>query len=129
MDGSKRSKYVLTETINIAKRNDASIVALYVLPFSPLSYRDARITQEVMYKEAKENFAKLKESMKKKDVVFQTKILKEHPGKLITNFANQKKNRVDLVVIGSRDLGGVKEMFLGSISNYGYINLKFPRWL
>lgn len=118
LDGSKRSNYVLTEAINIAKRNDASIVALYVLPFSPLSYRDARIAQEVMYEDAKENLAKLKESIKKKGVTFQTKILKGHPGKLITNFANQKKNGVDLVVIGSRDLGGFKEMFLGSVSNY-----------
>ena len=118
LDGSKRSNYVLTEAINIAKRNDASIIALYVLPFSPLSYRDVRIAQEVMYEDAKENLAKLKESMKKKNIQFQTKILKGHPGKLIVNFANQKKNKIDLVVIGSRDLGGFKEMFLGSVSNY-----------
>ncbi|QLH07072.1 universal stress protein [Nitrosopumilus ureiphilus] len=118
LDGSKRSNYVLTEAINIAKRNDADVVALYVLPFSPLSYRDMKVAQETMYKEAKENLAKLKESIKKNGVDVQTKILKGHPGKLITNFANQKKNAIDLIVIGSRDLSGVKEMFLGSVSNY-----------
>ena len=118
LDSSKRTDYVLTEAINIAKRNNASIVALYVLPFSPLSYRDNIIAQEEMYKEAKENLAKVNETAKKNSVALQTKILKGHPGKLISNFANQKKNGIDLIVIGSRDLGGFKEMFLGSVSNF-----------
>jgi len=118
LDSSKRTNYVLTEAINIAKRNNASIVALYVLPFSPLSYRDNIIAQGKMYAEAKENLAKVKETAKKNDVALQTKILKGHPGKLISNFANQKKNGIDLIVIGSRDLGGFKEMFLGSVSNF-----------
>jgi len=118
LDSSKRTNYVLAEAINIAKQYDASIVALYVLPFSPLSYRDNIIAQEKMYAEAKENLAKVKETAKKNGVALQTKILKGHPGKLISNFANQKKNGIDLIVIGSRDLGGFKEMFLGSVSNF-----------
>ena len=118
LDSSKRTNYVLAEAINIAKQYDASIVALYVLPFSPLSYRDNIIAQEKMYAEAKENLAKVKETAKKNGVALQTKILKGHPGKLISNFANQKKNGIDLIVIGSRDLGGFREMFLGSVSNY-----------
>jgi len=118
LDSSKRTNYVLTEAINIAKRNNASIVALYVLPFSPLSYRDNIIAQGKMYAEAKENLAKVKETSKKSGVALQTKILKGHPGELISNFANQKKNGIDLIVIGSRDLGRLKEMFLGSVSNF-----------
>ncbi len=118
LDSSKKTNYVLAEAINIAKQYDASIVALYVLPFSPLSYRDNIIAQEKMYAEAKENLAKVNETAKKSGVALQTKILKGHPGKLISNFANQKKNGIDLIVIGSRDLGGFKEMFLGSVSNF-----------
>ncbi len=118
LDSSKRTNYVLAEAINIAKQYDASIVALYVLPFSPLSYRDNIIAQEKMYAEAKENLAKVNETAKKSGIALQTKILKGHPGKLISNFANQKKNGIDLIVIGSRDLGGFKEMFLGSVSNF-----------
>jgi len=118
LDSSKKTNYVLAEAINIAKQYDASIVALYVLPFSPLSYRDNPIAQEKMFAEAKENLAKVNETAKKSGVALQTKILKGHPGKLISNFANQKKNGIDLIVIGSRDLGGFKEMFLGSVSNF-----------
>ena len=118
LDSSKRTNYVLEEAINIAKQYDASIVALYILPFSPVSYRDNPIAQEKMTAEAKENLAKVEEIAKKDGVALQTKILKGHPGKLISNFANQKKNGIDLIVIGSRDLGGFKEMFLGSVSNF-----------
>ena len=118
LDSSKKTNYVLAEAINIAKQYDASIVALYILPFSPLSYRDNPIAQEKMFAEAKANLAKVNETAKKSGVALQTKILKGHPGKLISNFANQKKNGIDLIVIGSRDLGGFKEMFLGSVSNF-----------
>ena len=68
--------------------------------------------------EAKENLATATITAKKNSVALQTKILKGHPGKLISYFANQKKNGIDLIVIGSRDLGGIKEMFLGSVSNF-----------
>ena len=71
-----------------------------------------------MYEEAKENLATATITAKKNSVALQTKILKGHPGKLISYFANQKKNGIDLIVIGSRDLGGIKEMFLGSVSNF-----------
>jgi len=118
LDSSKRTNYVLTEAINIAKRNNASIVALNALPFSPLSYSDNIIAQAKMYAEAKENLAKAKETSKKNGVALQTKILKGHPGSLIAKFANQKKNGIDLIVIGSRDRGGLKEIFLGSVSNF-----------
>ena len=123
LDSSKLSKHVFEEALGVAKRNDASIIALYVLPFSPLSYRNVRVAQEEMYKEAKENLEKLKK-LNKNGLSLQTKILKGHPGKLITNFANQKKNKIDLIVIGSRDLKGLKEMFLGSVSNYVVHNSK-----
>jgi len=104
LDSSKKTNYVLAEAINIAKQYDASIVALYILPFSPVSYRDNPIAQEKMTAEAKENLAKVEETAKKDGVALQTKILKGHPGKLISNFANQKKNGIDLIVIGSRDV-------------------------
>ncbi len=118
LDNSKRSNYVLSEATDIAKRNDATLVALYILPFSPLSYREIRVAQEKMYDEAKKHLTKCKADAEKKGVTMQTKIIKGHPGELISNFANQKKNKIDLIVIGSRDLGRFKEMFLGSVSNY-----------
>jgi nucleotide-binding universal stress UspA family protein len=124
IDASEKSDKLLKGAIDIAKRNGASLVGLYVLPFSPLSYREIRVAQEKMYQEGKQVLEKAKATAKKSDVSMQTKILKGHPGKLITNFANQRNNKIDLIVIASRDLGGLKEMLLGSVSNFVVHNSK-----
>lgn len=118
IDASNKSNSVINEAIGIAKQYGSTIVALYVLPFSPLSYRNVRVAEETMYDEGKIRLAKLKELTTKNKLSIQTKILKGHLGQLITNFANQKKNSINLIAIGSRDLGGLKEMFLGSVSNF-----------
>ena len=118
VDASSKSSRAIDEAIDIAKQYGSTIVALYVLPFSPLSYRNVRVAQEAMYDGGKMRLAKLKEIAAKNKVPMQTKILKGHPGRIIANFANQGKNRINLVVVGSRDLGGLKEMFLGSVSNF-----------
>ena len=126
IDASEKSDKLLKGAIDIAKRNGATLVGLYVLPFSPLSFREIRVAQEKMYTEGKKVLEKAKTAAKKSDVSMQTKILKGHPGKLITNFANQRKNKIDLIVIASRDLGGLKEAILGSVSNYVVHNSKVP---
>ena len=118
VDASNKSKNAVNEAMGIAKQYGASLVALYVLPFSPLSYRNVRAAQEVMYSDAKDALEKIKDGAARRDIRVQTKILKGHPGSLISNYANQKKNGIDLVVIGSRDLGGIREMLLGSVSNF-----------
>ena len=126
LDGSKGSERALSEAIVLAKQCDAGIFALYVLPFSPLSYRDIRIAQETMYEEGKKILAKAQTNAEKKGVVLQQKILKGSPGKIISCFANQSKNKVDLIVVGSRGRSGLKEAFLGSISNYVMHKSKVP---
>ncbi len=116
----------LVEATVLAKQCGASIVGLYILPFSPLSYRDIRIAKETMYDEAKKNLAKAQTNAEKKGVTLQQKILEGNPGELISNFANQSKNKVDLIMMGSRGRGGLKEAFLGSVSNYVMHKSKVP---
>ncbi|MFQ5573134.1 MAG: universal stress protein, partial [Nitrosopumilaceae archaeon] len=48
------------------------------------------------------------------------------PGFDIVKFAHNKKNKIDLIVIGARGLGSVKEVFLGSVSNYVVHKSKIP---
>ncbi|MBD1221613.1 universal stress protein [Virgibacillus halodenitrificans] len=40
----------------------------------------------------------------------------ENPGKSICNFAEEQG--IDLIIVGSRGLGNVKKIILGSVSNY-----------
>ena len=44
----------------------------------------------------------------------------------LTTFANNPANKIDQIVIGSRGRGSIKEMFLGSVSNYVIHSSKIP---
>ena len=39
-------------------------------------------------------------------------------GNNIVKFAHNKKNKIDIIVIGSRGRGTAKEMFFGSVSHH-----------
>lgn len=61
----------------------------------------------------------LKEEMESSDVDVVTEVLvsnvEENPGLSICAYA--ERNAVDLIIVGSRGLGNVKKLFLGSVSN------------
>ena len=54
------------------------------------------------------------------------KAISGDPGYDIARFANNSKNRIDLIVIGARGRGSAKEIFLGSVSNYVLHKSKKP---
>jgi nucleotide-binding universal stress UspA family protein len=62
----------------------------------------------------------------KKGIQLTGKALAGDPGFDIARFANNKKNRIDLVVIGARGRSSAKEIFLGSVSNYVLHKVKKP---
>ncbi|WP_347861959.1 universal stress protein [Salimicrobium sp. PL1-032A] len=79
---------------------------------------------EAVGKELAERFETEMEALKKEletdgSVTVKTKIMvgeaEGNPGEKICSYAEE--NDVDLVVIGSRGLGGVKKFLLGSVSN------------
>ena len=60
----------------------------------------------------------------KKGVEFLDVIENGEEGKTIVSFAN--KNNFDLIVIGSRGMGTLGKLFLGSTSNYVANSSKIP---
>jgi len=125
LDGSKNSFKALTKAIYLAKKCNASITALYVL-------RVAYDNPSLLYVPQTQNELKkvekfldtAKNQVVKNSVNFKKKTLFGHEAKQIVDFA--QKQKFDLIVIGARGHGGIKQMILGSISNTVVHSSKIP---
>jgi nucleotide-binding universal stress UspA family protein len=127
LDGSKNAFRALDEATRLARQCGAGIFTVYVLPFpSVQAYHPDRVVQEKMYEEGRIILQKAKRNVESAGVDYQQKIIKGIPGNAISDFANRDKNRFDLIVMGSRGRGGLKEAFLGSVSNHVMHKSKIP---
>ena len=116
IDGSKNSFRGLDRAIYLARQCQATITGLYVLPIYPRNLADAFMPYQIHFtKSAKKYMKTAKTSSAQKGVLFRSKIVYGSPIMEITDMANKKK--FDLIVIGSRGHGGVKETFLGSVAH------------
>lgn len=125
LDGSKNSFKALTKAIYLAKKCNAAITTLYVL-------RVAYDNPSLLYVPQTQNELKkvekfldaAKKQVVKNSVNFKKKTLFGHEAKQIVDFA--QKQKFDLIVIGARGRGGIKQMILGSISNTVVHSSKVP---
>src|SRR3989338_6657709 len=116
IDGSKNSFKALTKAIYLAKKCDASITALYVLRVAYDNPDLVYVTQtQNELKKVEKFLSTAKNQVTKNSVSFKKKILFGHEAKRIIDFA--QKQRFDLIVMGARGRGVMKQMFLGSVSN------------
>ena len=127
LDGSKNSIRGLDMAIHIARQSHGTITALSVksvpgiYAIHPLGFLDFNSMSEI-----KKNLEDAKTRAAKKGIQLIPKALAGDPGFDIARFANNKKNRIDLVVIGARGRSSAKELFLGSVSNYVLHKSKKP---
>ncbi|HJM26279.1 MAG TPA: universal stress protein [Nitrosopumilus sp.] len=127
LDGSKNSIRGLDMAIHIARQSHGTITALVVrsvpgiYAIHPMGFLDFDSMKEV--KKIIDN-AKLRAA--KKGIKLVGKALTGDPGYDIARFSNAKKNAVDMIVIGARGRSAVKEIFLGSVSNYVLHKSKKP---
>ena len=127
LDGSKNSIRGLDMAIHIARQSQGTITALSVksvpgvYALHPLGLLDFNSMNEV--KKILEN-AKVRAA--KKGIQLTAKAISGDPGYDIARFANNARNRIDLIVIGARGRGSAKEIFLGSVSNYVLHKSKKP---
>ncbi len=128
LDGSKNSIRGLDQAILLAGQRRVTITGFYVkkvpaiYALHPLGFLGGDFT-----KETKKilGFAKVRTA--KKGIPFKGTSLKgADPGFDILKFAHSKKNKIDLIVMGARGLGSVKEVFFGSVSNYVVHKSKIP---
>jgi nucleotide-binding universal stress UspA family protein len=113
--------------IHIARQSHETITALSIKPvpgiyaIHPLGFLDFNSISEIK---------KLLESAKvraaKKGIQLTGKMIVGEPGQDIAQFANNVKNKIDLVVMGNRGRSSAKEIFLGSTSNHVLHKSKKP---
>ena len=127
IDGSKNSFRALEMAITIAKQFDATIMCAYSINMQPHSeFQGIVSVDKELNKEIKKIMANAKETATKNRVSFIEKIMRGDIGYNIIKLAHNKKEKFDLIVMGSRGRGVVKELFLGSVSNYVIHSSKIP---
>lgn len=121
MDGSDNSLRALDTAIFLAKRCDAKIVCLYSIVIIPIT--EAQMVAPIQFQVEEEKYArkvleKAKNLAEQNNIEFSQVINFGNAGYNIVKYVKNKDNKIDLVVIGSRGMGTIKEIFLGSTSNY-----------
>ncbi|MBI3640337.1 MAG: universal stress protein [Thaumarchaeota archaeon] len=125
MDGSKNSFKGLDEAIYLARQCGSTITGIHVASFYPTRLEDVLIrTKKVAFAQAKKFMMEAQKISAQNGIVFNDKITYGDTKYDIVEFANDKK--FDLIVIGSRGFGPVKEMLLGSVTNSVVHKSKVP---
>jgi len=134
-DGSEHSSRTVEETIKLAVPLKAEVTVISVVESIPVSYyykagvtfdemdRDSIVKLKKSLEDAEKNLqdAAMKvlenaeRSFREKGLGIKTMLKKGHPADVICKAAEE--GAYDLVVIGSRGLGEIKGLLLGSVSN------------
>ncbi|MGQ0795923.1 MAG: universal stress protein [Nitrosopumilaceae archaeon] len=125
LDGSKNSFRGLDYAVYLARQCGATLTGINVVPFYPKSLLLTPISYEKeLRKRGKEIMEEAKVRCAQNGIVFNEKITDGHESEEIVGYAAEKN--FDLIVIGARGLGSVKEVFLGSVSNSVLHKSKVP---
>jgi nucleotide-binding universal stress UspA family protein len=125
IDGSKNSLRGLNVAIYIARQCNATIIGLNVIKVPPGIVLNKKKLESGSLKTVQMMMDAAKTKSGRHGVQFNYKIIKgADPGFDIIRFSKNHKN--DLIVIGARGLGAIKETFLGSVSNYVLHKSKIP---
>ena len=124
VDGSDPSFNASAYAIDLAKRNDAELIVLYIIspvPYSQFEYANIGRMKEIesieMEKAQREVVDKVKQKATENKVSVKTEVLIKYTSvvKEIVEYAED--NKVDMIVIGSRGVTGLKKLLLGSVAN------------
>jgi nucleotide-binding universal stress UspA family protein len=120
-DHSELSKKALKMAMNLAKQDkQIEILVLMVLqPARPMVYSYGYAFEAIQDSEREEVNSirkEIEEDLQLLPNKTRSVVIEGNPGVMIVEFV--KQNDCDLVVMGSRGLSGLKEIFLGSVSHY-----------
>ncbi|MEM7593115.1 MAG: universal stress protein, partial [Cyanobacteria bacterium P01_A01_bin.83] len=133
VDRSQRSQSVFEHALSLAQATDAKLMLLHILsltepehPITPnftyyplVQLRDYGLYQREFTRYERHGLEFLRHiarEAEKNGIKPEFTQLTGNPGQIICELAHNWS--ADLIVVGSRGLKGLKEMFLGSVSNY-----------
>ncbi|TDK62069.1 universal stress protein [Bacillus salipaludis] len=120
-DQSELSKRALETAITMAKQDEkievnvVTVINTQTTIYNYVNF-DSDPVRQAQLAEAKEMLNEVKEKLAELPNKVRTFIIEGSPAMSIVNFIVEEN--ADLVVMGSRGLSGLKELFLGSVSHY-----------
>lgn len=125
LDGSKNSIRGLNQAIYLARQCQAIITGIYVIPRAPHpAFRSPRYPEKPRLQGAQNIMDFAKRYCAQNGIMFEQKIVFGDTGYTIVKFAKDKN--FDVIIIGARGMSAIKEVFLGSVSNYVLHKTKLP---
>lgn len=123
VDSSKNSKKVVETGADLAGKYGAELIILHTW-YMPERFNAHKSSHYVYLRKVEENMvnhgndflATLKNELEEKGIRVKTILEKGPAGPVIV--AKAKSEETDLVLIGSRGLGNVSSLLIGSVSNY-----------
>ncbi len=129
LDGSKNSLRGLDTAISFAKLSKATLVGIHsVTKFSPFTaVHTPKIPEKDWSNEIRGIIGTAEKKAEKNGIILEPVVIAgAAAGYDLTTFANNPKNKIDHIVIGSRGLGFPKEIFFGSTSTFISHKAKAP---
>ena len=126
LDGSKNSIRALEMAISMARQFGSTIIGAYSTNIQPHSEFQGVIVNKELDNEIKKMMADAKVLSAQNGIVFKEKLMRGDIGYNLIKLAHDKKEKFNLIVIGSRGRSAVRELFLGSVSNYVIHSSKIP---
>jgi nucleotide-binding universal stress UspA family protein len=118
VDGSDNSYRALDAALILSEKLGSSITVIHVMEQFPITHIGSeKLLSEVLEAYKKENqdiLSKCTEIAIQKGLTIKTLLLEGNPASLILDYS--KKEKFDLLIMGSRGLGKFKELILGSVS-------------
>ena len=127
LDGSKNSIRALEMAISMARQFGATITGAYSINIQPHSeFQGVTSVNKEWNNEIKKMMVDAKTLSAQNGIVFKEKLMRGDIGYNLIKLAHDKKENFNLIVIGSRGRSAVRELFLGSVSNYVIHSSKIP---
>jgi nucleotide-binding universal stress UspA family protein len=119
VDGSDNSYRALDAALLLSEKLGSNITVIHVMEEVPITHIGSeKMLNELLEAYKKENqdiILKCSEIASQKGLTVKTFLIQGNPASAILDY--NKKEKFDLVIMGSRGLGKFKELILGSVSS------------